>query len=131
MARETVYMLQTFEMAGPRTFRFDRPLICKDMPDALAVAETHLRKAGRMITEVTGDTTDMEFDDPQIVFAEGAIPVGLTAPKQVVLAESDAERQRHAWLAQNRPLPRQAGDVAPAAVDTPRSIGVPFRPVLA
>lgn len=131
MARETVYMLQTFEMAGPRTFRFDRPLLCKDMPDALAVAETHARKAGRMITEVTGDPMQMEFDDPQIVFAEGAIPVGLTAPKQVVLGEAEAERQRRAWLAQHQPLPPQADEVAQPVVERPRAIGVPFRPALA
>lgn len=93
MAHETVYMLQTFNMVGPKTFRFDRPVIYNEFQAALAVVEQTRGKSGLVIHEVTGDPVRMIFDEPIIVHAMGTLPVGLMARGEDV-AQIGAEPEK-------------------------------------
>jgi hypothetical protein len=121
VAYETIYMLQTFDLAGPRTFRFDKPVLYPQLREALGAAEEIRGKAGLIIHEVAGDADQLEWKDPIVVHEMGAVPVGIPWERRV------------AAHALPQPEIVQAPARAPVEAQRPKVLGgfVPLRPATA
>ena len=76
MARETIYMVQSFHLAKRNRISADTPIPCKSAQGALRTAERlALNKLGVMAFSTSGDVETGEYDDePVIFFRAGQLP---------------------------------------------------------
>ena len=76
MARETIYVVQSFQMGSRNKLRADTPIPCKSADGALRTAQRMaLNKLGVMAFSTTGDAELGDYDDePIILFRSGQLP---------------------------------------------------------
>jgi hypothetical protein len=76
MARETIYVVQSFQMGNRNKLRADTPIPCKSADGALRTAQRlALNKLGVMAFSTTGDAELGDYDDePVILFRSGQLP---------------------------------------------------------
>jgi hypothetical protein len=115
MARETIYMLQTFDTSNGTSFRFDHPILFKDLANARAVADTSVAKSGLILHEIVGDPVMLDYQRPVIVHAAGVLPAGLLGPDAVAL------ERRMDPLAEVVPAEAPAGPPPVAGTAKPRA----------
>jgi hypothetical protein len=76
MARETVYVVQSFIAGKGRNLKADIPIPCKTAAAAVRTAERlALSKLGVVAFSSTGDAEMGDYDDePTIIFRNGQFP---------------------------------------------------------
>jgi hypothetical protein len=76
MARETAYIVQSFDVGRGRTLKADRQIPCKSADAARRMAERlATTKLGVVAFSSSGDAELGEFDDqPTILFRAGQLP---------------------------------------------------------
>lgn len=75
MARQTAYIVQSYDLKGGKTLKPDRPVACKSAEAARRMAERLADgKAGVIAIAASGDAELGEFDDqPVILFKAGQL----------------------------------------------------------
>ena len=75
MARETVFIVQAYDLKGGKTLKPDKPVVCKAADAARRMAERLAPvKAGVVAFSASGDAELGEFDDqPVILFKAGRL----------------------------------------------------------
>jgi len=76
MARETVYVVQSFNAGKGRNLKADAPIVCKSATAAVRTAERlALSKLGVVAFSSSGDPEMGDYDDePTIIFRNGQFP---------------------------------------------------------
>jgi hypothetical protein len=76
MARETVYIVQTFRAGKGTRLSADTPMRCKSSDAARRAAETLAStKAGVVAFATSGDAESGEYDEePTVIFKAGRLP---------------------------------------------------------
>jgi hypothetical protein len=75
VARQTAYIVQSYDLKGGKTLKPDRPVACKSAEAARRMAERLADgKAGVVAIAASGDAELGEFDDqPVILFKAGQL----------------------------------------------------------
>lgn len=75
MARQTAYIVQSYDLKGGKTLKPDRPVACKSADAARRMAERLAEgKAGVVAIAASGDAELGDFDDqPVILFKAGQL----------------------------------------------------------
>ncbi len=75
MARQTAYIVQSYDLKGGKTLKPDRPVACKSADAARRMAERLAEgKAGVVAIAASGDAELGDFDDqPVILFKAGRL----------------------------------------------------------
>ncbi len=76
MARETVYIVQAFNLSKGKNLKPDTPIVCKSSAGAVRTAKRlALTKLGVVAFSSTGDPEMGEYDEePTVFFRNGEIP---------------------------------------------------------
>ena len=82
MARETVYLVQTFSLGKRARLSADPPVACRSPESARRTAERlAATKAGVVAFAASGDVVLGEYDDePVIIFKSGRLPAQFGEP---------------------------------------------------
>jgi hypothetical protein len=75
VARQTAYIVQSYDLKGGKTLKPDRPVACKSADAARRMAERLAEgKAGVVAIAASGDAELGDFDDqPVILFKAGQL----------------------------------------------------------